>query len=160
MTYQSRTAASASGEMAAEIGLGDTLDEPGIAVGPQFRVDVRYEVEGDAEVVVWRDGRGTSVLRGSILDISATGCYIQTKAPARIRPHTEVDIVFSIYQTTFRVEAISRFAKAKVGIGFRFLEMDDDTRDRLHGVLSDIRSKLIKQSIKAPFPVVDRQTAA
>jgi len=132
------------------------LDEPGIAVGTHFRLDERYEVEGDAEVVVWRDGRGTSVLRGSILDISATGCYIQTRAPIRIKPHTEVDITFSVYQTTFRVEAISRYAKAKVGIGFRFLEMDEDTRDRLHAVLSDIRSRLIKAAPKKPFPVIDR----
>jgi len=150
----------APGEMATDSGLGDMLDEPGIAVGTQFRIDERYEVEGEAEVVVWRDGRGTSVLRGTILDISATGCYIQTLAPVRIKPHTEVYITFSIYQTTFRLEAISRFVKTKVGLGFRFLEMDDDTRERLQSVLHDIRSKLIKQAPKEPFPVVDRTPAA
>jgi c-di-GMP-binding flagellar brake protein YcgR len=150
----------APGGMPTDSGLGDMLDEPGIAVGTQFRIDERYEVEGEAEVVVWRDGRGTSVLRGTILDISATGCYIQTLAPVRIKPHTEVYITFSIYQTTFRLEAISRFVKTKVGLGFRFLEMDDDTRERLQSVLHDIRSKLIKQAPKEPFPVVDRTPAA
>ena len=48
----------------------------GIASGLQFRVDERYEVDGDAEVVVKTGSMGT-MLRGSILDISTTGCYIQ-----------------------------------------------------------------------------------
>jgi len=130
--------------------------EVGIASGLQYRVDERYEVDGDAEVVVKSGSLGTTLLRGSILDISATGCYIQTMARVPIKPGTEVNINFSIYGTTFRVEAMSRFAKTKVGIGFRFLEMDQATRHRLHAALADIRSKLIKSDPDAPIPVVER----
>ena len=130
--------------------------EVGIASGLQFRIDERYEVDGDAEVIVKSDVLGSTLLRGSILDISATGCYIKTLARAPIKPGTEVNIIFSIYGTTFRVEAMSRFAKTKVGIGFRFLEMDSTTRRRLHGVLADIRSKLIKNDPKGVVPVVER----
>jgi hypothetical protein len=130
--------------------------EVGIASGLQFRVDERYEVEGDAEVVVKDGSLGTTLLRGSILDLSATGCYIQTMARVPIKPGTEVNIIFSVYGTTFRVEAMSRFAKTKVGIGFRFLEMDSATRHRLHGVLADIRSKLIQNDPKGTVPVVER----
>lgn len=130
--------------------------EVGIASGLQFRIDERYEVDGDAEVIVKSDVLGSTLLRGSILDISATGCYIKTIARAPIKPGTEVNIIFSIYGTTFRVEAMSRFAKTKVGIGFRFLEMDSTTRRRLHGVLADIRSKLIKNDPKGVVPVVER----
>ena len=131
-------------------------DEVGIASGLQFRIDERYEVEGDAEVVVKSNATATAVLRGSILDISATGCYIQTMARVPMKPGTEVGIIFSIYGTTFRVEAMSRFAKTKVGIGFRFLEMDPATRHRLHGVLADIRSKVIGSNADAKVPVVER----
>jgi hypothetical protein len=130
--------------------------EVGIASGLQFRIDERYEVDGDAEVIVKSDVLGSTLLRGSILDISATGCYIKTIARAPIKPGTEVNIIFSIYGTTFRVEAMSRFAKTQVGIGFRFLEMDSATRVRLHGVLADIRSKLIKNDPKGVVPVVER----
>ncbi len=130
--------------------------EIGIASGLQFRVDERYEVEGNAEVVVKSHASATAVLRGSILDISATGCYIQSMARVPMNPGTEVGIIFSIYGTTFRVEALSRFAKTKVGIGFRFLEMDAATRVRLHGVLGDIRSKLIGEDPNAQVPVVER----
>lgn len=128
----------------------------GIASGLQFRVDERYEVEGDAEVVVRSDSLGTALLRGSILDISATGCYIQTLARVFIQPGTEVHINFSVYGMTFRLEAVSRFAKTKVGIGFRFMEMDQTTRQRLHAVLADIRSKLIESRPDATLPVVER----
>lgn len=127
----------------------------GIASGLQFRVDERYEVDGDAEVVV-KTGSMGAMLRGSILDISATGCYIQTMARAPIKPGTEVSIIFSVYGMTFRVEAISRFAKTKVGIGFRFLEMDPATRNRLYGVLADIRSKVIKDDPKGTVPIIER----
>lgn len=130
--------------------------EVGIASGLQFRVDERYEVDGDAEVVVKSGTLGTTLLRGSILDISATGCYIRTVARVPIKPGTEVEIIFSIYGTTFRVEAMSRFSKTKVGIGFRFLEMDATTRGRLHDVLADIRTKVIKESPEGAVPVVER----
>ena len=129
--------------------------EIGIASGLQFRVDERYGVDGDAEVVVKSGSLGPTLLRGSILDISATGCYIQTMARATIAPGTEVHIDFSIYGATFRVEAISRFARTRVGIGFRFLEMDHTTRQRLHAVLADIRSKLIEDDAD-PAPPVER----
>ena len=53
----------------------------GIASGLQFRIDERYEVDGEAEVAVRTGSLGTTMLRGSILDISSTGCYIQSMAP-------------------------------------------------------------------------------
>lgn len=135
---------------------GGPTAEVGIASGLQFRIDERYEVDGDAEVVVKSGSLGTTLLRGSILDISATGCYIQTLARVPIQPGTEVYINFSVYGMTFRLEAMSRFAKTKVGIGFRFIEMDQATRQRLHSVLADIRSKLIAADPEAPLPVVER----
>lgn len=128
----------------------------GIASGLQFRMDERYEVEGDAEVLVTKGEIGTTVLRGRILDISSSGCYIQTIARVPIRPGTEVQIVFSIYGTTFRLGAVSRYARAKVGIGFRFFEMPDTMRQRLYAVLADIRSKLIREAPKGELPVVER----
>ena len=160
MSGSRSSAALSPSDLNAHLKLADLLDSPGIAVGTEHRVDERYEVQGEAEVQLWREGHGSSLLRGTILDISATGCYLQSRAPIRVRAHTIVDMVFSIYETNFRVQAISRYTKTKVGIGFRFLEMDEDTRDQLRSVLSDIRSKLLEDAPKAAFPIVDRQTAA
>lgn len=60
----------------------------GIASGLQFRVDERYEIDGDGEVIVKGGSLGTALLRGSILDISATGCYIRTLARVPVAPGT------------------------------------------------------------------------
>jgi hypothetical protein len=136
-----------------------TPPDIGIARGVQFRVNDRYEVEGDAEVVIKDGNMGPTLLRGSILDISISGCYIQTLARVPLLPETEVEIIFSVYGSTFKVAAVSRYAKTRVGIGFRFLEMDDNVRQRLHAVLADIRSKLIDNDPKGPLPIIERVMA-
>lgn len=128
----------------------------GIAKGLSFRKNERFEVDGHAEVRVHSDTIGNSVLRGRILDISTSGCYIQTMARVPIPPETEVNIDFSVYGYVFRVRAASRFAKSKVGIGFRFLTMDEVTKQRLYMVLGDIRSKLIEEAPNGSVPVVER----
>lgn len=156
MSQDGQTETVASGGIDASAQQNSSPTEVGIASGLQFRLDERYEVDGDAEVVVKSGSLGATLLRGSLLDISATGCYIQTMARVPIQPGTEVHINFSVYGTTFRVDAISRFAKTKVGIGFRFLEMDAATRLRLHTVLSDIRSKLIEVAPEGALPIVER----
>ncbi len=130
--------------------------EVGIASGVQYRQDTRYEVEGDAEVFVKTGSMGTTLLRGNILDLSATGCFIQTMARVMIKPGTVVQLIFSIYGTTFRIDAASRFARMRVGVGFRFLEMDEPTHKRLHAVLEDIRSKLIEENPSGVGKVIDR----
>jgi hypothetical protein len=126
--------------------------EIGIASGTQYRQDTRYEVEGDAEVFVKTGSMGTTLLRGRILDLSSTGCFIQTMARVMIKPGTVVQLLFSIYGTSFRIDATSRYARMRVGVGFRFLEMDEPTHKRLHAVLGDIRSRLIDEN----QPVIDR----
>lgn len=127
----------------------------GIASGVQYRQDTRYEVEGDAEVFVKTGSMGTTLLRGHILDLSSTGCFIQTMARVMIKPGTVVQLIFSVYGSTFRIDATSRFARMRVGVGFRFLEMDEPTHKRLHAVLTDIRSRLIHEN----QPVIDRAIA-
>lgn len=128
----------------------------GIAKGLGFRKNERFEVDGHAEVRVHSNTMGNSVLRGRILDISTSGCYIQTMARVPIPPETEVNIDFSVYGYVFRVKAASRFAKSKVGIGFRFLPMDELTKQRLYMVLGDIRSKVIEEAPNGSVPVVER----
>jgi hypothetical protein len=126
--------------------------EVGIASGVQYRQDTRYEVEGDAEVFVKTGSMGTTLLRGHILDLSSSGCFIQTMARVMIKPGTVVQLIFSVYGSTFRIDATSRFARMRVGVGFRFLEMDAATHKRLHAVLGDIRSRLIHEK----QPLIDR----
>jgi len=150
-------ASAPAGETAAEgpvptVAIPEPPPEIGIASGTQYRQDTRYEVEGDAEVFVKTGSMGTTLLRGHILDLSSTGCFIQTMARVMIKPGTVVQLIFSVYGTTFRIDATSRYARMRVGVGFRFLEMDEPTHKRLHAVLGDIRSRLIHEN----QPIIDR----
>ena len=112
----------------------------------EARHEKRYEVEGDAEVIVGTNGKGSSLLRGRILDISTAGCYIQTMASVAIKRDTPVYIEFWVYKQFFRVRAASKFAQTKVGIGFTFIDMDASTRLRLFQVLEKIVSKVTEYS--------------
>lgn len=110
------------------------------------RHETRYEVEGQAEVFVGSSGFESSLLRGQILDISTSGCYIRTLAQIAIRREVPVHIEFSVYGQLFRVRAASRFSRTKVGAGFTFIDMDAATRDRLNGFVAAIRSDVVAES--------------
>jgi PilZ domain len=110
------------------------------ASGREHRRDERYPVEGHAEVIVVGEPRGTSLLRGRILDISVSGCFIQTIARLRLRPETKVEIFFSVKGKVIRAIGASRFSKSKVGIGFRFLAMSEEMQEKLDELIDDARS--------------------
>src|ERR1700734_1498629 len=61
--------------------------------GADQRQDERYVVHGDAEIFVTG---GTSMFRGRILNISVSGCYVQTVAWARPAPGTLVELLFVV----------------------------------------------------------------
>ena len=84
------------------------------------RRHVRYPVHGDAEVMV-RDGR--LLFRGSTVDISLSGCFIETRARLMLEPGTPVEMVFRAGDLTMRVQATVRAVRPGVGAGFLFGEM-------------------------------------
>jgi hypothetical protein len=110
------------------------------------RHEKRYEVDGEAEVIVGSSGKGSSLLRGRILDLSSAGCYVQTLASVTVKRDTPVYIEFWVHAQFFRVRAASRFARTKVGLGFTFIDMDATTRERLCHVLERVRSQVVEFS--------------
>ncbi len=131
--------------------------EVGIAVGEEYRRDERYPVNGDAEVVVLG---GTSLFRGRIMDISVSGCYIQTLAWVRLRPDTPVEILFAVDGKVVRALAASRFVKSKVGIGFRFVKMNDDMQRKLDELIDGARTRYMELTHEATGMRQPRSTPA
>ncbi len=115
--------------------------EVGIALGEEYRRDERYPVNGDAEVVVLG---GTSLFRGRIMDISVSGCYIQTLAWVRLKPETPVEILFAVDGKVVRALGASRYVKSKVGIGFRFLKMNEEMQRKLDELIDDARTRFME----------------
>jgi hypothetical protein len=122
----------------APVPAAETVIKP--ASGREHRRDDRYPVEGHAEVIVFGEPRGTSLLRGRILDISVSGCFIQTIARVRLQPETKVEIFFAVKGKVIRAIGASRFSKSKVGIGFRFLAMSVEMQDKLDELINDARA--------------------
>jgi hypothetical protein len=110
------------------------------------RHEKRYEVDGEAEVMVGSSGKVSSLLRGRILDLSSSGCYIQTLASVTVRRDAPVHVEFWVNGEFFRVRAASKFARTKVGLGVNFIDMDSMTRERLDQALLHIRSKVAEDS--------------
>jgi hypothetical protein len=111
--------------------------------GADQRRDERYAVHGDAEVLVTG---GTLMFRGRILNISASGCYVQTVAWARLAPRTLVELVFVVKGNVVRARAEACYSESKVGLGLRFVAMEDSMRRRLDSVLAGLRGALVEQS--------------
>jgi hypothetical protein len=105
--------------------------------GADQRRDERYAVHGDAEIFVTG---GTSMFRGRILNISASGCYVQTVAWVRPAPGTLVELVFVVKGHVVRARAEARYSESKIGLGLRFVAMEEQMQRRLDGVLAGLRS--------------------
>src|ERR1700722_12351510 len=126
--------------------------------GADQRQDERYVVHGDAEIFVTG---GTSMFRGRILNISVSGCYVQTVAWARPAPGTLVELLFVVKGHVVRVRAEARFSESKIGLGLRFVAMEEQMQRRLDGVLAGLRSAMAEKvgSGRAERSVLDVLTA-
>ena len=102
------------------------------------RTEERYPVSGNAEVIL---NRGASMYRGRIVNLSLNGCYVQYAAPMSLRPGTPVEVVASVRGTSIRVVAESRYSTPRVGMGFRFLAMTDETRRKLAKLVAQLHAE-------------------
>ena len=85
--------------------------------GAERRRHARYAVEGDAEVLV---ADGSQIFRGKILDISLSGCFIETQARLRMPVGTPVEMVFRANGVMLRTAAVVRAVRMGDGAGFLF----------------------------------------
>lgn len=92
----------------------------------------RYAVEGDAEVLL---SDGSQIFRGSILDISLSGCFIATKARLRVTIGTPVDMVFRANGVMLRTAATVRAVRPGKGAGFLFDSLSERMRAELQSLI-------------------------
>jgi hypothetical protein len=98
------------------------------------RKEKRYPGTGHAEVVV---NKGISLFRGRILNTSNTGCYIQTSATARVPLGSPAELVAGIKGAAgIKLSAEVRSCQPRVRIGFRFITMDDEMRNKLSKLIA------------------------
>jgi hypothetical protein len=122
----------------------DTAESGG---GAEQRNEERYPVLGDAEVFVIG---GMSMFRGRVLNISSSGCYVQTIAWAKLPPETTVEVLLTLQGQAVRALAEARYSASRVGLGLRFLSMEEPTRLRLEGLLASLRRSLAERGEEMP----------
>jgi PilZ domain len=107
--------------------------------GAEQRREERYPVCGDAEIVVLG---GMSMFRGRVVNISPSGCYVQTVAWVCLAPETAVEILFVVKGHVVRAYAEARFSESKIGLGLRFLTMEEQMKRRLDGIVAALRAAM------------------
>jgi hypothetical protein len=114
------------------------------------RCHVRYACEGCAEVFL---PHGGLLLRGKILDLSLSGCFIETPA-LTLERGTHVEVFFIARQMQFRVSghiaAISR--KRGAGVAFQNLSprLARQVADLIHELKEISESKKITEAKELP----------
>lgn len=81
------------------------------------RATARFDCAGSAEVAVLDAG---FLFRGRILDISQTGCYIESRARLELRRSTKVELRFMVEGTSFNILARVMQVRPGKGVGFEF----------------------------------------
>lgn len=89
--------------------------------GRERRRSRRLACEGFAEGFAFETG---AVFRGSIRDISLTGCYVMTKARMRLERLSEVDLCFTLKERKYRILARVMDVRPGNGVGLEFLFYD------------------------------------
>jgi hypothetical protein len=125
--------------------------------GAENRRHERYAVQGDAEISVIGGG---AMFRGRIVNISSSGCYVQTVAWVSLPPQTEVELVFAVKGYRVRVRAEARFSESKIGLGLRFLSMETQMQRRLEGVLAGLRGAMATKGVLEGLSVTIAADAA
>jgi PilZ domain len=98
----------------------------------------RYIVKGDAEVIV---ADGKLLFRGSIVDISLSGCFIETRARLQLEPGTPVQMVFRAEHLTLRMTATVRAVRPGAGAGFLFGSMSAYMQAGLEGLIAGMQGR-------------------
>jgi PilZ domain len=120
--------------------------------GDERRGEHRYRCTGKAQVVNQQTNFTTW---GSITDLSASGCYVETALP--IASGEKVSAVLTFLGRTIRCNAEVRASHPAVGMGLLFLDVNEQNRDSLKQMLERLVARTEKN---APRPTTQTETAA
>lgn len=103
--------------------------------GDERRHSLRYP--GADPVFVAQEGSRFPIT-GSLVDISRSGCYVETVTPLELQ--TNVKLIISAMGHEFRARGIVRLCHTSMGIGVEFTEMSQEDRAQLEQFISRLTS--------------------
>lgn len=102
----------------------------------------RYECDGYAEVFL---PHGGLLFRGRILNLSVSGCYVET-AMANLERGTLVEVYFVTNQLQFRVHGNIAEVRQKRGAGISFLNLSRRRAMQIAALIGELAEKRENQS--------------
>jgi len=97
----------------------------------------RYRCEGYAEVLL---PQGALHFRGRILDLSVSGCFIETAMP-NLERGTVVEVYFVTNQLQFRVQGNIAEVRHKRGAGIAFVNVSPRRAHQIAGLIAELAEK-------------------
>jgi hypothetical protein len=106
--------------------------------GAERRLSRRFACDGFAEVFAFETG---FLFRGTIRDISQTGCYVMTKFALKLESLSEVDVLLILKNYEYRIRARVRNFRPGKGVGLEFLYDDPQIEARFQTLLQKFLDK-------------------
>jgi len=100
----------------------------------------RYACEGHAEVCL---PNGGLLVRGRILDLSLSGCFIETAA-INLERGTHVEVYFTTHQLQFRVAGNIAVLYRKRGAGIAFQNLSSRNTRQIAELVHELRELPVK----------------
>ena len=97
----------------------------------------RYHCEGSAEVFL---PQGGMLFRGRILDLSASGCFIETAMP-NLERGTLVEVYFVTNQLQFRVQGNVAEVRHRRGAGIAFVNVSPRRAGQIESLIAELAEK-------------------
>jgi c-di-GMP-binding flagellar brake protein YcgR len=79
-----------------------------------------------------------AMMRGRILNLSLSGCGIETKERFPVGIYTRVEVGFSVDGLPFRLGGVIQAIHDRRHVGIRFLEMSERNRGRVAELIEDL----------------------
>jgi hypothetical protein len=105
----------------------------------------RYNCNGIASVRETNREFGSD---GRVLDISMSGCYVETMSPTRVGTPVHLNIKLSGH--VLNLPAIVRVSQANMGMGLEFADIPPGTREELDQLLAELSGE--PRSAASPAP--------
>ena len=114
---------------------------------PNRRAHSRYDVDASAVVYLVKFG---SRIQGHLLDVSLSGCRIQTRERITVGIYRQVEVEFNLEGLPFRLGGVFQSIHDQQTVGIRFIDMSSRKREGLEQLIHDIEEKRAPTNPEAP----------
>jgi c-di-GMP-binding flagellar brake protein YcgR len=111
------------------------MDHAAIPGGRERRARVRHPVDSSAAIILVNGG---ARFRGRILDVSLDGCRIRSDERFLVGVYTQVETVFQLIGSTFRLGGVVQMVHERRLVGIRFLDLSESQRSQLIELIREI----------------------